>query len=184
MIYLIGGAPRVGKTTLTQRIVAQMGIGWVSTDALMTLLRAKEVEGVPNEWNADPEAIIATADWFFPCLEQFIWSVSSLAEHYIIEGVNFLPTHVKTLSEKYPVRTVFLGCANLTLERFDQFPGHSKGYAQLPEKMRRRIVHDVPLWSNFIQKEAIAFNYPYIDTSDNFSQRLNEAETTLTSSRV
>jgi hypothetical protein len=85
---------------------------------------------------------------------------------------------------QYPIRAVFLGCSQMTLARFDRFPGRSHGYAGLPEAMRRQIVHDVPLWSELIRQEASRFGYRYVDTSDNFSSRLHEAETVLTASTV
>jgi hypothetical protein len=68
----------------------------------------------------------------------------------------------------------------MTLERFDRFPGHSRGYARLPEEMRQQIVHDVPLWSEFIRQQADHFGYPYVDMIDNFPARLHEAEAILT----
>jgi hypothetical protein len=180
MIYLVGGAPRAGKSILSQRISAKLSIGWISTDLLMELLRVKSDEGVIVEWNAAPEAVAAAAEWFFPYLERFAWGVSSLAESYVIEGVNFLPAQVALLSAQYPIRAVFLGRSEMTLEQFDQFPGRSRGYAGLPETMRCQIVQDVPLWSEFVRQEAECFGYPYVDMSDDFPLRLSEAEATLT----
>jgi 2-phosphoglycerate kinase len=49
MIYLIGGAPRTGKTILAQRISARLGIGWISTDLLMESLRVK------HQWKESAE---------------------------------------------------------------------------------------------------------------------------------
>jgi predicted kinase len=46
MIYLIGGAPRAGKSILSQQISGQLKAGWVSTDLLMELLRVKKAEGI------------------------------------------------------------------------------------------------------------------------------------------
>ena len=37
MLYLVGGAPRAGKSILGQQISAKLKIGWVSTDLLMKL---------------------------------------------------------------------------------------------------------------------------------------------------
>src|SRR5215475_2591695 len=91
MIYLIGGAPRAGKSILGQQISAKLRVGWVSTDLLVELLRVKKDEGVKTEWNATPEAIKANAEWFYPYLERFIWGVSSLGDNYVIEGLDFLP---------------------------------------------------------------------------------------------
>ena len=103
-----------------------------------------------------------------------------MADDYVIEGVDFLPVQVAQLSKQYEIRCVFLGCSKMTLEIFDQYPGKSKGYAGLPEKMRCQFAQDVPRWSEFIQKEAEHFKYPYLDMSPDFSARLLEAENILT----
>jgi hypothetical protein len=179
MIYLIGGAPRAGKSILGQRVSVKLKTGWISTDLLAELLKVRSDEGT-NEWNAAPEAIMITAEKFFPYLERFVWGVSSMAENYVIEGVNFLPLQVAQLSAQYPIRSVFLGCSHMTLERFDRFPGRSRGYASLPDELRRQIVHDVPLWSEFIRQEATRFGYQYVDMIDDYASRQIEAEAMLT----
>jgi len=46
--------------------------------------------------------------------------------------------------------------------------------------MRRQIVDDVPRWSAFIRQEAGRCGYRYIDMSDDFPARLQEAEAVLT----
>jgi hypothetical protein len=180
MIYLVGGAPRAGKSILGQQVAANLKIGWISTDLLLTILGMTNVEGIKTEWNAAPEAITANAEWFFPYLERFVWGASSLAENYLIEGVDFLPAQVKQLSAQYQLQTVFLGCSKMTLEHFDQFSGRSRGYGGLPEELRRQFAKDVPLWSAFIQQECESFGDAYIDTVNDFSQRLSQAEAILT----
>jgi adenylate kinase family enzyme len=72
MIYLIGGAPRSGKSLLCQQIASKQKIGWISTDLLVELLRVHNEVGVKTEWNAAPEAIAANAEWFFPYLARFV----------------------------------------------------------------------------------------------------------------
>ena len=184
MIYLIGGAPRCGKSILAQQVSANLKAGWISTDVLMELLRIKNEEGIKTEWNATPEAIITNAEWFSPYLERFVWGVSSMAESYLIEGVDFLPAQVSQLAKNYQIRSVFVGCSEMSLEHFDQFPGRSRGYAGLPEEMKLQIVHDVSRWSEFIRQEAKRFGYPYMDMIGDFPSRLNEAETMLTTNNV
>jgi hypothetical protein len=178
MIYFIGGAPRAGKSHLSQRLCTSLKVGWVSTDVLMELLRVANAPGRKTKWNAAPEAITANAEWFFPYLERFVWAISSLADQYMIEGVDFLPAQVAQISIQYPVRAVFLGRSRLTLEDFNQFSGRS-GYGNLPEALRLQIVEDVPLWSAFIRQEAERFGYAYVDMVGDFSQRLAEAESVL-----
>ena len=40
MIYLIGGAPRSGKTILSKRIAQKNGIPWISTDTIRSIVLA------------------------------------------------------------------------------------------------------------------------------------------------
>ena len=180
MIYLIGGAPRAGKSILSQQFAGGLRIGWISTDLLMEVLRLRKADGIKAEWNAAPDAIHANAKWFFPYLERFIWGVSSLADSYAIEGVDFLPEQVSQLSGEYSIRAVFLGCSGMTLEKLDQFPGRSVGYGYLPEARRRQIAADVPIWSEFIRQEAERFHFAYVDTANDFPRCLEQAGAVLT----
>lgn len=180
MIYLVGGAPRAGKTMLAQQLSSKLGIGWVSTDLLLALLRMTGTQGVKTEWNAAPQAIVANADWFFPYLETFVSGVTSMVDDYVIEGVDFLPAQVSHLARQYEVRALFLGCSEMTSDALEQFPGRSPGYTSLPEAMRSQIAGDVPRWSAFIQQEAERYDHPYVDTASDFPNRLKEAEALLT----
>jgi len=179
MIYLIGGAPRVGKTILCQQIARRLGIGWISTDIVHDLLRLTNVEGIKHEWNAAPSAVVQSAEWFFPYLQRLVWGISKMAEAYVIEGVAFLPEHVARLAMDFQVRAVFVGSSQMTLEKLDKYPGMSRGYGELPEAHRRQIAGDVPLWSQFIRDESQRFGYPYVDTGEHFTQRLQESERIL-----
>lgn len=172
MIYLVGGAPRAGKSILGQRVAQRLSVGWVATDVLRTLVQG---EGEAR-WDASPEAIAHTADWFFPHLEKFVGGIGSLADSYLIEGVHFLPRHVLALGQRCAVRAVFIGSSQLTLQRFEEFPGRSPGYASLPADFKRQIVRDVPRWSDFISREAAAAGCPYVDTSGDFAAQLALAE--------
>lgn len=179
MIYLIGGAPRAGKSILGQRVAASLRTSWISTDVLLEVLRVKPDKNMKTTWDGSPEAICSNNEWFFPYLERFIWGVNSLAENYLIEGVDFFPEQAAKLSSQYPIRAIFLGCTQMTLESFDRFPGRSQGYHHVPEELKRQIVHDVPLWSELVRMEAEQLRYPYIDMGKDFDQGLQEAHSLL-----
>ncbi len=169
MIFLIGGAPRSGKSTLGQLIAAQERIGWIGTDLLIELLRVAHDPGAPRQWDAAPEAIRATAEWFSPFLDRFLWGLSSQADHYLIEGVHFLPGHAVALAQKYAIRSVFLGCSRMSLARLDAYPGRSPGYAHLPTTLRLQIAADVPAWSALLERECERWGAPYLDLVDDFA---------------
>ena len=183
MLYMIGGAPRTGKTILAQQIAAKLHVGWVSTDVLSAILRLKDEESAKTKWDLTPKAAANNAAWFYPYLERFVRGINYLAEGYIIEGVAFLPEQVMQLSGQYQIHPVFLGCSKMTLDRFDQFPGHSRGYAFLSKEVRLSFVDAVPLWSNFIEQETNRFGYPYVDMVGDFPSCLDRAETILTAGK-
>lgn len=180
MIYLIGGAPRAGKSLLTQRFAAKRSIGWISTDLLLEVLRAKGAAGAKTKWNADPEAVREAAGWFYPCLERFVRGMSAMADDYVIEGVDFLPEQAAQLSSGYSIRGVFLGCTQMTLDTFDRYPGRSPGYAGLPGTLRLQMAQDVRAWSEFVRQEAERFGFGYLDMSGDFPVCLTRAEELLT----
>ena len=179
MIYLIGGAPRTGTSILGQQFAANRRISWISTDLIMELLRVKGDEAVKTAWDAAPQAIESNAEWFYPYLERFVWGISAQVDGYVIEGVDFLPKQVAQLAAEYRVRTVFLGSSKMTIDQFDRYPGKSPGYATLPIEMRRQIVRDIPRWSEYIQREASTYGFPYVDMADGFRARVAEAEAIL-----
>lgn len=164
---------------LCQQFAAHERIGWTSTDVLYDLLRVGGVVGVKNEWDASREAIASHAEWFYPYLQRLTWSVNSLADHYVIEGVGILPKQVKQLSEEYKLRAVFLGNSQMTVERLDAYPGRSRGYAELPIELKYQIATDVPQWSEYVAQEAEAYGYGYVDTGADFERQLQRAEAML-----
>jgi hypothetical protein len=179
MIYLIGGAPRTGKSILGQRFAAKHQISWITTDLLLELLRVKGETGIKNKWDASLAAIESNAVWFFPYLQRLVGGLTSQAPGYVIEGVDFLPHQVSQLAQKYRLRAVFLGRSQMTLAQFDQYPGKSPGYAKLPKAVRQQMVHDIPQWSAYVQQTAHRFSYPYVDMVNDFELRLDEAEAIL-----
>ena len=79
MIYLIGGAPRSGKSLLGQRVAASLQSNWISTDLLKSVLRVGGTEVVDVAWN-EVDSITAAAEWFFPYLAAFVRGAAYMAE--------------------------------------------------------------------------------------------------------
>lgn len=48
MIYLIGGPPKCGKTTLAKQLAKKLGIQWVATDTLEVIGRDRHVFDLRN----------------------------------------------------------------------------------------------------------------------------------------
>lgn len=177
MIYFIGGAPRVGKSTLCQSVASSEGFGWLSTDLISEVLREAGVK-MPEAWDADSESVFEQCERFFPFLERLALGLQSMTQHYLIEGVDFFPRHLASLKHRVELTGVFLGSSQMTPHQVRG--GKSLGYAELPETLCEQIAADVPLWSLEIEKEASSAGYPYFDMSEgDFSENLKLAASSL-----
>ena len=103
MIYFIGGAPRVGKSTLCQDIASSEGYGWLSTDLIAEVLREAGVK-MPETWDARPESIFEQCERFFPYLERLALGLQSMTQHYVLEGVDFFPRNLASLKDRVELK--------------------------------------------------------------------------------
>lgn len=147
MIYLIGGAPRVGKTTLAKMIMVRKQIPFLCTD----LVRDSICE-------AFPKLNIIDSDWkkrsknFEPVFKALVeYSRSSFID-FVIEGDIFFPSQVAELKDK-DVRCCYLGI--------------SQTDSNLPEWVISR--------SEEFKKECDRHAITYIDVSKNREAQLEKA---------
>src|SRR3989338_8625512 len=134
MIYLIGGPPRCGKTTLAKTMSKKLGIPWISCDTLEVIAGAYMSKA---QWNkTHPYSLLRskhkTNDDFYNAysVEKIIEVLRKQAEptvaaidmmticeikdgnNYIIEGYHILPTIAAELMKKYGhknIKAIFLG---------------------------------------------------------------------------
>lgn len=125
MLYLIGGPPKCGKTTLAKALSKELGIPWISTDTLHVVARkyiAKYVskaeldklyphaalKGKTNDETyarATPRQIaknyIKQAQATYDAVDMFAISEITDGNDYIIEGYHVTPHLVDRLIRKY-----------------------------------------------------------------------------------
>ena len=85
VIYLVGGTPRVGKSSLAQRLLAVDGIPWLPTDVIRTVARrvAPEVDAIDQ----DPVDAAALAEIMYPYIEQAVEVCAEEAVHFLGRGI-------------------------------------------------------------------------------------------------
>ena len=135
MIYLIGGPPRCGKTTLAKKMLKKLGIPWISTDTLenvagayMTkeeLVKNRPYSGLrrkDGDRNNDTfyskysaKKIIGVlkgqAKPIFKAIEMMVVCEIADGNNYIIEGYHIVPSVAARLIKKYGrknVKAVFI----------------------------------------------------------------------------
>ena len=110
VLYLVGGAPRVGKSALAQRLLEADGIPWLPTDVIRTVLRRvlPELDAVDQ----DPVDAVRLADVMYPHIEQAAEVCAEEAERFLIEGFDVAPSHPARLQVALAgitIRACFLG---------------------------------------------------------------------------
>ncbi|HEY5990815.1 MAG TPA: hypothetical protein VIV12_31125 [Streptosporangiaceae bacterium] len=110
VLYLVGGPPRVGKSTLAQRLLTADGIPWLPTDVIRTVLRRVLPE--LDAADQDPVHPARLAEVMYRHIEQAAEVCAEEAEQFLIEGFEVSPSHPARLQAALAgttVRACFLG---------------------------------------------------------------------------
>jgi len=195
MIYLIGGPPRVGKTTLVNYLVQKHPMHAASTDAIRYMLRRavpREAlnpdifinfhEDVMNTWALKtPQQTLKEQNKqskaYWKVLQKYIESYDEDGIDLILEGVAILPEFVKSLSVE--TRCVFLG--NTSEEHLQTIKAYAKANAH--DWMHAYSEHELEnaaeffqVMSTFMKDQAGMHNLLYVEMEDSdFDKKLREA---------
>ena len=181
MLYLLGGAPRCGKSLLAREINRERGFAVVSTD----LLRGVLAPLLPALKAAmDGGDVAREADLFFPHLRQTALVLDLQVPDALIEGVGFLPRHIVALRDRLPieVRTCFLGRSSATAQALFGHATDHRIYERLSGEERDRLAERIVDWSASVERECATFALPFVDLAQTgFAAGLREASERLLS---
>lgn len=155
MIYLIGGAFRIGKTTLAKRILKEKGIPYISTDILRNSLYKYLGKDFPKKWVDRPAE-------FWPYLSDFIIRADhKYTDGLVIEGDIFLPEQIAGMHSAN-IRCCFVGSSNITLEQIKQDSQNNWVNDQSPEN-QAYLPQSIMDISKIIKEGADKYGFPYFD---------------------
>ena len=107
MLYVLGGTPRAGKTTIARSFTRKTGIPWFGIDFLkMGLAR-----GVPECGVHPTEGDLKTARKLWPVVKEMALTYVEEEEDVLLEGTYLLPEYVVELQAAVsePIRACFVG---------------------------------------------------------------------------
>lgn len=176
MFYLIGGAPRTGKSTLAQKLVERNAIPFVSTDVLLHMVSDTLPElSLTKPYEEIPEK-------FFPYIKNLFKHLDSSLKNYTVEGDLLLPSHISVLQKEYELRSCFLGFSSITLQELEQHVGENDWIQELPASEKANLPKWIMAKSLQIKQECDRYNVPYVDmSSDSYEQCLERAYSFLVS---
>lgn len=200
MLYLIGGSPRCGKTTLSRLLAEERRLSCFSTDLAATIINPYLTEAEREQYIAgnhatdSPQSLLehelANAQLLWPGVRRLLFSLLKHRAPFIIEGVHLLPRLLHELSSlpNWPdmtgrVRILYL--VKTDAERI--FAGLKQGTKET-DWLLQSVQNDEELWNAalsirekglYFAEEAARYGYEVINTERDFHGTLRSALTQL-----
>ena len=165
VIYLVGGAPRVGKSTLAQRLLISDGIPWLPTDVIRTVVRrvVPEVDAVDQ----DPVDAVALAEIMYPHIEQAAEVCAEEADRFLIEGFELAPSYPARLRAALggsEIRACFLGHGSFSAGDLAAYRGPKpQSESDLSPGELRESAGWIRHRSRELAQQCTALRVPYVD---------------------
>jgi AAA+ ATPase superfamily predicted ATPase len=191
MIFLIGGAPRVGKSTIAKQFARSIKGRFVSTDELEmpqefsvafysdaqknTLTPQERMQGVINEAKQVVDAI-----------SDIIRRAENYDQDTVIEGVHLLPTHVAGFIENFGadnIKSIFIGSTNIEaiLQGVAQNTSPNNWLKGFEKKVLTQIAQFTQFFSRYLCDGTKKYNLIYKERSSNFQKDVIDIIAELTS---
>ena len=182
MLYLVGGAPRAGKSILAQRMLDERKVAYFPTDTLMM--------GVANampQLGLKPDDSPSTrAPIMWPILRGMAVKILENGEDYLLEGDVLMPAHAVELRERFgsAVRSCFLGYETVdSLAKVRDIRRHAAGKEdwtnECDDAHLLRIVGEFKSLSEQLHIECSKFELAYFDGSADLFAAIDAASAHL-----
>ena len=160
MIYLIGGAPRTGKSTLANLLVKRDAIPFLSTDVILHMVSETQPElGLTKPYADIPEK-------FAPYVVNLVKHVQSSHADYAIEGDLLTPRQIAELQKTYDIRACFLGFSAITLKEIQDHVGENDWLGDLSDADRESLPGQIVERSRELRRECEQYGIRYVDMAD------------------
>lgn len=201
MIYLIGGPPKCGKTTLAKKLSKSKKIPWVSTDTLQNVIKPylnkkdfsknfpvnsqckKNNDERYSKYSTDEiiDVYQKQAKTSYQAIDMFAISEITDGNDFIIEGYRIEPELATKLNSKYPnkIKTVFLIKSNK--EKFirdiekSTTPNDWVIVKTKNKKTYEKIANMICRYGKFFEKESKKYGFKVLNMDNNFEHQIKTA---------
>ena len=210
MIYLIGGPPKCGKTTLAKKLSKHLGIQWVASDTLQVVAMDYVWKYAPKKFDKlyphnamkgktndetyaliPPKQIaknyIKQAKTSYAAVDMFSICEIKDGNDYVIEGYHVTPQLAAWLIKKYGnkhFRVLFLVKSDTDKFIRDVKKSSTPNDWILAKTQEKETLHKiaemVSYYGQFFDKEARKYNFKVLNMDDDFGGQLKKAIELLT----
>lgn len=205
MIYLIGGTPRSGKTTLAMLLSKKLKISWIPTDTIELMVQSytpreefpkrfpKSIIRQKTNYSNDTmyeqfttkqiaNAYIRQSRAVWKTIEKLVEAELKEGRSYILEGYHIHPRLVAELRRKFGsrnIKSVFLAKFDIggIVETSRQFTSRTDWFVNKTKNMNTypKVAAMIRELGNYSRKEAKKYNLKMYNMDMNFKRKQGEA---------
>lgn len=206
MIYLIGGPPKCGKTTLAKNLSSTLQIPWVSTDTLQNVIKPYvdkgdlankfPVSGQKSKDNDEkyskysiPEIVDAyrtQARTVYSAIDMFVLCEITDSNDFIIEGYHIEPELAAEMNSKYPEKIKSIILIKSDPEKLVRDMQKSTTPNDwIITKTNQAVTYGkiagmISAYGNYVSDESKKFDLKVMNMDNNFDDQIKEAIEYLT----
>ncbi len=169
MLYLIGGAPRAGKSILARRLLTMRKVPYFPTDLLMMgLAKSMALPGLNPHHSAQTRSPM-----MWPILRGIATTIVENGDDYLLEGDVLMPENAAELRNRFgaAVRACFLGYENVDparkmrdIRRHDA--DRSEWTYDCDDAHLMRLIGEFKTLSEELRRECADYDLRYFDGSE------------------
>jgi hypothetical protein len=182
MLYMVGGAPRSGKTTLARRMLAEHGVPYFSIDTLVSSLASSSPE-LGMRVN-DPALKRMQVVW--PTIRKVATDILFSGDDLLLEGDVLLPKHLMEFGHNHSVgiKACFIGYADADpAKKLRAIREHvARGIdwtEELDDARLLNLIGELRAFSEYLRRECFHYKIPYFDGSTCFASAIRDAKAYL-----
>lgn len=158
---------------VARRISSVLGLSHVPLDPVVTAFQEHFPEHGIVHHNLNLKVICKN---FLPFLTTMLKELNVEGTFFCADSYHVLPDGAAQLSKNLPLKTIFLGYPNLSVEQkladIRRFTAANDWAAELPDSQMRTLISKFIDESNFIQAECARLHLPFVDTGTEFNTAL------------
>jgi hypothetical protein len=178
VLYIVGGAPRAGKSLLAQRMLEERKVAYFPTDILMMGL----AKAMPELGLRPTDSPQTRAPITWPILRGMAVTILENGEDYLVEGDILMPVHAVELRERFgsAVRACFIGYEAVdSLAKLRDIRRHAAGKKdwtnECDDSHLSRIVEEFKRLSEQLRMECAKHELAYFDGSADLFAAIDQA---------
>lgn len=206
MIYLIGGAPKCGKTTLAKALARELGVSWISADTIQNIVKvhtptsdypeefpASAHRGESNDERFSKQSAKTIIEDYTTQAKSSYAALNTLVETYlvdeddfIIEGYQVTPELVHQIYETFgreSIRAVFLVKMDpqALVANIHKTTTPNDWILRRTQKQETfpKIAAMITEYSKMVEKEARTYQLPVVSMDKNFAAQMEKAKKML-----